>query len=99
MASSGDYTKIRISRWIGKSCDARLDPLLDMRKSREGDMTRVVVHSKVGPDGVRHVDVPMGVSQANREVRVIVEENTPAQPTGGLGRFHTPDCGCLARKA
>ena len=37
-------------------------------------MTRIVVHSKVGPDGVLHVDLPLGSSGANREVRVIVEE-------------------------
>jgi|BogFormECP12_OM1_1039635.scaffolds.fasta_scaffold208852_2 hypothetical protein len=46
-------------------------------------MTRVVVHSKVGPDGVLHGDVPMGVSKANREVRVIVEEDTAAQKASG----------------
>jgi hypothetical protein len=37
-------------------------------------MMRVEVLSKVGPDGVLHLEVPLGVSEANREVRVIVEE-------------------------
>ncbi len=40
-------------------------------------MTRIIVHSKVGPDGVLHVDVPLGSSGANRNVRVIVEEVVP----------------------
>jgi hypothetical protein len=42
-------------------------------------MTRIEVRSKVGPDGVLHLDVPMGASEANREVRVIVEEVRPTQ--------------------
>jgi hypothetical protein len=36
-------------------------------------MTRIEVLSKVGPDGVLHLEVPMGASEANREVRVTVE--------------------------
>jgi hypothetical protein len=40
-------------------------------------MTRVVIHSKIGPDGVLHLDVPMGTDEANREVRIIVEDITP----------------------
>ena len=37
-------------------------------------MTRKVIHSKVGPDGVLHLEVPMGTDEANREVRTIVED-------------------------
>jgi hypothetical protein len=37
-------------------------------------MTRVVVRSRVGPDGVLHVDVPLGEAEANREVVVTVED-------------------------
>lgn len=32
-------------------------------------MIRKVIHSKVGSDGVLHLDVPMGPDGANREVR------------------------------
>jgi hypothetical protein len=51
-------------------------------------MTRIVVHSKVGPDGVLHVDVPMGVSEANREVQVIVEEVAAAHQASGQEEWH-----------
>jgi hypothetical protein len=37
-------------------------------------VTRKVIHSRVGPDGVLHLDVPMGSDEANREVRIIVED-------------------------
>jgi hypothetical protein len=40
-------------------------------------VTRKVIHSRVGPDGVLHLDVPMGADGANREVRIIVEDATP----------------------
>ena len=40
-------------------------------------MTRKVIHSKVGPDGVLHLEVPMGADEANREVRIIVEDAAP----------------------
>lgn len=36
-------------------------------------MTRLIIQSRVGPDGVLHLDVPLGQSEANREVQVIVE--------------------------
>lgn len=46
-------------------------------------MNRVEVRSKVGPDGVLHLDVPVGASEANREVRVIIEEiSEPADVVG-----------------
>lgn len=36
-------------------------------------MTPVTVTSRVGPDGVLHVDIPIGAAQANREVKVTIE--------------------------
>jgi hypothetical protein len=50
-------------------------------------MTRVEVRSKVGPDGVLRLDVPLGASEANREVRVIVEDVTPRP----WGRFNSQE--------
>lgn len=36
-------------------------------------MIRMVVKSRVGEDGVLHVEVPLGKSEANREVQVTIE--------------------------
>ena len=40
-------------------------------------MTRKVIHSRVGPDGVLHLDVPLETDEANREVRIIFEDAGP----------------------
>ncbi len=40
-------------------------------------MNRMVVHSKVGGDGVLHLDLPMGLQDADAEVQVTVEPFTP----------------------
>jgi hypothetical protein len=45
-------------------------------------MTPIELRAKVGPDGVLTLSVPMGISEANTEVRVVVE---PAvQKTSGM---------------
>ncbi len=44
-------------------------------------MTRVVVTSKVGPDGVLHLTLPLEVADANQEVRVTVEPVVRPVPT------------------
>ena len=36
-------------------------------------MNRMIVKSRVGKDGVLHVNVPIGVADANREVQVTIE--------------------------
>lgn len=36
-------------------------------------MNRIVLHSRVGADGVLHVTVPLGVTDAGREVEVTIE--------------------------
>ena len=36
-------------------------------------MTRIVVHSRVGPDGVLHLSVPIGEIDADREVEVTID--------------------------
>jgi hypothetical protein len=41
-------------------------------------MTRIVLKSKVGPDGVLQLSVPVGPDEANREVRVVIESGPPA---------------------
>jgi len=42
-------------------------------------MNRMIVNSRVGPDGVLHVTVPVGINDANRKVQVIIE------PSGAPG--------------
>ncbi len=36
-------------------------------------MNRMIVKSRVGTDGVLHVNVPIGAADANREVQVTIE--------------------------
>ena len=45
-------------------------------------MTHIEIKSKVGPDGVLKVAVPVGMAEANREVKITVEslEQTAAKP-------------------
>jgi hypothetical protein len=44
-------------------------------------MHRVVVKSRVGSDGVLHLAVPVGKTNADREVRVVVEASGPSPMT------------------
>ncbi len=41
-------------------------------------MNRVEFLMRIGPDGILHLDLPMGVNAAETEVRVIVEPNGQA---------------------
>jgi len=36
-------------------------------------MNRMIVESRVGPDGILQVTIPVGVREANREVRVTID--------------------------
>ena len=36
-------------------------------------MSNIVVESVVGPDGNLHLDVPIGIDNANQPVRVVIE--------------------------
>lgn len=40
-------------------------------------MTRVVTKSRVGADGVLHLELPLGTPEAGREVQVTVESLPP----------------------
>lgn len=44
-------------------------------------MTRVVTKSRVGADGVLHLELPLGVPEAGREVQVTVEPVTAPRMT------------------
>jgi len=43
-------------------------------------MNRIVIHSRVGADGVLELSVPIGKEESDRDVEVIIE---PAQPKSG----------------
>jgi hypothetical protein len=40
-------------------------------------MTHIELRTKVGPDGMLTLNVPVGMAEANRDVRVVVESVTP----------------------
>jgi hypothetical protein len=42
---------------------------------------RIVVHSRVGADGVLRLNVPIGAAAADGEVEVTIEAADPKQPT------------------
>jgi len=42
-------------------------------------MNRIVVHSRVGADGVLQLAVPIGMAEADREVDVTIEPAAPEQ--------------------
>jgi hypothetical protein len=44
-------------------------------------MNRMVLHSRVGADGILHLTVPMGEADANREVQVTIEPVVPPPMT------------------
>jgi hypothetical protein len=43
-------------------------------------MNRIVVKSKVSSDGILHLSLPVGVEEADNEVRVTVESLAPKKP-------------------
>jgi hypothetical protein len=43
-------------------------------------MIRLVVKSKVGSDGILHLELPLGVEEADTEVRVTVEPVAAKKP-------------------
>jgi hypothetical protein len=42
-------------------------------------MTRVIVHSKVDPDGILRLAVPLGSGEADREMQVTIESSAPQE--------------------
>jgi hypothetical protein len=51
---------------------------MDPVKKEAGNLDPITVNSTVGADGVLRVTVPIGASDANREVRVTIEPASPA---------------------
>ena len=51
-------------------------------------MTRIELRTRIGPDGILSLNVPAGISEANREVNVIVE---PVDAAVGQTAKMTPE--------
>ena len=50
-------------------------------------MTQIELRTRVGPDGILALSVPLGIDEANREVKVVVEPAEAAvEPTAPSGR-------------
>jgi hypothetical protein len=50
-------------------------------------MTHLELRARIGPDGILTLTVPVGISEANREVKVIVEPaDAAASKTENLSR-------------
>ena len=49
-------------------------------------MTHLELRARIGPDGILNLNVPVGISEANREVKVIVEPAEAAAETARLTR-------------
>ncbi len=64
-------------------------------------MTHVEIKSRVGADGVLTISLPLGLDEANREVKVIVEPTTPSMPPSPPNRedwreFVKSMAGCIS---
>lgn len=46
-------------------------------------MNRIIIKSKVSIDGILHLNVPLGLNEADKEVRVTVD---PVAPTNSMGQ-------------
>jgi hypothetical protein len=50
-------------------------------------MTHLELRARIGPDGILTLSVPVGISEANREVKVIVETaDVPSEKTMRMRR-------------
>ena len=47
-------------------------------------MNRMVVKSKVGSDGIPHLDLPVGIEEADQEVQVTIEPVASKKTLSGL---------------
>jgi len=50
-------------------------------------MSNIVIDSVIGPDGTLHLDVPIGVENANRSVRVVIEAARKPMARAEWGAF------------
>ena len=59
-------------------------------------MSNIVIESIVGPDGVLHLDVPIGVDNANQPVRVVIEAVRKPMTRAERGAFVRSMAGSIA---
>ena len=58
-------------------------------------MTHLELRARIGPDGILNLNVPVGISDANREVKVIVE---PADMNGETTKLTQDQWGPFRRR-
>jgi len=73
-----------------------IDP--DRAHPLRGDiaMTHIELKTKVGPDGMLSLTVPIGIAEANREVKVIVESVAPPMTPEEWRRFIGETAGSIS---
>jgi hypothetical protein len=50
-------------------------------------MSNIVIDSVIGPDGTLHLDVPIGIENANQAVRVVIEAARKPMTQAEWGAF------------
>jgi hypothetical protein len=64
-------------------------------------MDHIELRSRVGPDGILSFTIPLGTSEANREVKIIVEASEPSVDAQSIDlerwkRVITETAGCIS---
>ena len=57
------------------------------RNKRRNTMSNIVIDSVIGPDGTLHLDVPIGIENANQPVRVVIEAARKPMTRAEWGEF------------
>ncbi|MEX0716913.1 MAG: hypothetical protein WD066_10010 [Planctomycetaceae bacterium] len=56
-------------------------------QTRRKAMGHIVIDSVIGPDGTLHLDVPIGIENANQPVRVVIEAARKPMTRAEWGAF------------
>ena len=59
-------------------------------------MSNIVIDSVIGPDGALHLDVPIGIENANQSVRVVIETGRKLMTQAEWRAFVRSMAGCIA---
>jgi hypothetical protein len=62
-------------------------------------MSHIVIESVVGPDGTLHLDVPIGMDNANQPVRVVIEAARKVMTRQEWGAFVRSMAGSISDPA
>jgi hypothetical protein len=59
-------------------------------------MTRIVLKSQVGRDGILHLDLPVGIADANKEVQITVDPVRPSMSQEEWRKFIAQTAGSIS---